>query len=52
MDKIIIRWQEYIFIILSRSDSRIHVRIFHLLDVWHKSYKLTAKLTSVRLHDL
>ena len=30
MDKIIIRWQEYIFIILSRSESRIHVRIFPL----------------------
>ena len=25
---------------------------FHSLNVWHKSCKLTAKLTSVRLHNL
>ena len=30
MGKKIIRWQEFIFIILSRSESRIHVRIFSL----------------------
>ena len=52
MDKRIIRGQEYIFIILLDQNPESMSEFFHSLDVWHKSCKLTAKLTSVRLHDL
>ena len=42
----------YMFFSFAAANCEVLANLFHSLDIWHKSVKLTAKISAVRtIHD-